>query len=97
MTYFVIGGWERASCWLSHFLTGLVSPGKYQMEAMDGVVFASWLAMVWVEMGPGYCQYGVYGFAMAVGRETLRCGEACQRGSVGQYYYWACSNHQGKS
>ena len=64
---------RRQRACLFYYLVGSGSWGKSQMEALDGVAFASWLAMVQVEMGPGYCQFGVSGFVMAVGGGTLRC------------------------
>ena len=57
-----------------YYWAGSGSWGKSQFYALGGVAMPSWLAMVWTEMGPGYCQAGVSGFTMAVGREMLRCG-----------------------
>ena len=72
------------------------------MEALYDVAIASWLEMVQAGMGPGYCQLGVYGFAMVVGGDNFvlwhfMASAVGHRRHVGQYYSWAWSDYQGKS
>ena len=57
-----------------YYWAGNGSWGKSRLYVLGGVAVTSWLAMVQVEMGTGYCQYCVFEFAMAVELATLRCG-----------------------
>ena len=65
--------------------------GKSRLYALQGVDFASGLAMGKAETGRGYCQFGASGFALATGQETQHCGLfplwRLGKGGVGAGYF----------
>ena len=44
------------------------------MKSLGGVAVTSRLEIVQVDMGPGYCQFDLFEFTMALGRASLCCG-----------------------
>ena len=50
------------------------SSGRVFIGGAGQCAISIMLANSWVDSGPGYFQFGAYGFAMAVGRAILRSG-----------------------